>query len=180
MVNLYRITNPNDKFFHELFELYSESFPENERRSQESFVMFLNNKKEFCVNALLQNDLFVGLLNYWIFEDFFYIEHFALSPDSRNQRIGTNVIAFFKSQINLPVVLEVEMPDDVLSIRRIKFYKNLGFFELHDNYMQPPYESGGSSLPMMIMCDDLNFGSTNFERIKETLYREVYRCNVVN
>lgn len=74
-----------------------------------------------------------------------------------------------------PVVLEVEMPEDEMSRRRIGFYARQGFllWEDHD-YMQPPYRAGDAPLPMRLMAwGNLN-AETDFTRVKNAIYSVVY------
>jgi ribosomal protein S18 acetylase RimI-like enzyme len=174
MINFYRINSIDDAFFSEFYELYANSFPSAQRRNWAGLDRELNNEKRFCAHALIQNDLFVGFFNYWTFERFFYIEHFALVPAFRSQKIGTRAMEIFKSQVTLPIVIEVEMPNDADAIRRIKFYEELGFKVLAHYYAQPPYEGGGFLMPMLMMSNDYHFANTHFELIRETLYNEVY------
>ncbi len=74
-----------------------------------------------------------------------------------------------------PVVLEVEMPTDALSKRRIGFYERLGFVLDHHTYFQPPYRSGEAFLEMRLMTyGELNL-ERSFERLKAILYQNVYK-----
>lgn len=50
-----------------------------------------------------------------------------------------------------PVVLEVEMPTEEMSKRRIGFYERLGFVLDHHVYFQPPYRKGEAFLEMRLM-----------------------------
>jgi ribosomal protein S18 acetylase RimI-like enzyme len=126
------------------------------------------------VNALIQEGEFVGLFNYWTFERFYYIEHLAISPKHRSRGIGSEAMGIFMDQIKLPIVLEVEMPNNIIPSRRILFFEKLGFSILSHNYAQPPYDGDGFLLPELIMSNDIHFANTHFEKIKEILYTEVY------
>ena len=88
--------------------------------------------------------------------------------------MGTKAMEIFKSQVSLPIILEVEMPNNPEAIRRIHFYEGLGFNVLSHYYAQPPYEGSGFLTPMLIMSSDLHFANKNFEEIREILYKEVY------
>lgn len=178
MLNFYRINSVSDPLFADLFNLYRLSFSRAERRSWAGLEYELTYEKQFFANALVQNDKFAGLFNYWTFENFYYIEHFAIIPAMRGQHIGTEAMEMFKSQTGLPVIMEVEMPEDPASIRRIEFYKKLGFSVLSNHYAQPPYEGDGFLLPMLLMSNDLHFGATHFERIKKTIYDKVYHYEI--
>jgi len=174
MLNFHRITCVTCPFFSDLYNLYTLAFPANERRSWAGLEFELNYEKRFYAHALVQDDKFVGLFNYWTFDRFYYIEHIAVASTMRGQNIGTEAMKIFKSQTNIPIVFEVEMPNNPTSIRRINFYERLGFSVLSHNYAQPPYEGEEFLLPMQLMSNDLHFANTHFNLIKETLYNKVY------
>jgi ribosomal protein S18 acetylase RimI-like enzyme len=174
MLGFHKISSVSDPFFEKLYNLYIRAFPLNERRSWEGLEHTLLYEKKFNPQVLLQNNQFVGFLNYWTFDRFLYIEHFAIVDNLRNQKIGSEVIGLFKEHAKLPIILEVEIPNNPLATRRIEFYKRLGFSVLSNDYNQPPYEGEGGLIPMQIMCNDVEFGTQYFELIKEILYSKVY------
>lgn len=174
MITFRRIQSVSDPYFTELYELYSTAFPPGERRNWAGLEHELTYEKRFHAHALLQNDLFVGFFNYWTFERFLYLEHFAIDSNLRGQLIGRRVMEIFRNQAQLPIIFEVEMPNNSMAIRRIRFYEDLGYTVLSHYYAQPPYNGTGFLLPMLLMTNDSHFASTHFELIKDTLYRDVY------
>jgi len=98
----------------------------------------------------------------------------AITPKLRNMGNGSEAMNIFMEQINLPIVVEVEMPNNIAASRRILFYERLGFSIMSHNYAQPPYEGNGFLMPELIMSNDIHFANTHFEKIKETLYHKVY------
>jgi ribosomal protein S18 acetylase RimI-like enzyme len=155
--------------------LYIRAFPVSERRSWEGLEHELLYEKKFHPQVLLQDNQFVGFLNYWKFDEFDYIEHFAVTDQMRNKQIGTEAMEIFMKKSNLPIILEVEMPKNSLAERRIKFYERLGFLVLTNEYSQPPYNSEvGDFIPILIMSNDIQFANSHFDLIKETLYDKVY------
>jgi ribosomal protein S18 acetylase RimI-like enzyme len=174
MLNFHRINSVNNQFFSDLFTLYTLVFPPLERRTWAALEYELNFEKRFCVHALIQNGEFVGLFNYWTFDRFYYIEHMAISSKFRNQGIGTKAMTIFMEQTKLPIILEVEMPNNIIASRRILFYEKLGFSIVSHNYAQPPYEGSGFLMPELIMTNDIHFANTHFDKIKEVLYTNVY------
>ena len=155
MLNFHRINSVNSQFFSDLFSLYSLVFPPLERRTWSGLEYELNYEKRFCAHALIQNGEFVGLFNYWTFDRFYYIEHMAISSKHRNQGIGANAMTIFMEQTKLPVILEVEMPNNIIASRRILFYEKLGFSIVSHNYAQPPYEGSGFFMPELILSNDI-------------------------
>ena len=174
MLNFQRINSVSDTHFSNLFNLYSLAFPPLERRTWAGLEYMLNYEKRFNAHALFQNEMFVGFFIHWKFDRFYYVEHFAISSKLRCLGIGSEAMRFFMEQVHLPIVLEVEMPNNIAASRRIHFYERLGFTVLSHNYAQPPYEGSGFLMPELIMSNDIHFANTHFATIKETLYENVY------
>ncbi|MBR4855663.1 MAG: GNAT family N-acetyltransferase [Bacteroidaceae bacterium] len=166
--------NTRSKHYPFVEQLLHEAFPESERRDDDRQRDLTENNLRFhCL--LVQTELLqpVGLLTYWFFDDFVYIEHFAISEAERGKGYGSEAMKLFIEQIELPVILEAEMPhhSNDLPNRRIKFYKRLGFRVCSMQYKQPPYRCTDKWVPMKI----LKYGDMQITRlIKDILYRQVY------
>ena len=175
MIEFQKIENSSDLLFSQMYELYQNAFPAVERRNLDSLAYVLDYEKNLEIDALMKDGDFVGFFNFWTFEQFVYVEHFAVDSKMRGQNIGSEVIQTFLSKINLPVILEVEMPKDAQSVRRIGFYERLGFKVLSHNYAQPYYDGSGKLLPMLLMSNNYHFAENNFNLIKNTVYKNVYQ-----
>ena len=71
--------------------------------------------------------------------------------------------------------LEVEPPETETAKRRIAFYERNGFTLNHFPYMQPPLGEDRDPLPLMIMTTGGAIEKDEFEHIRKTLYKKVYR-----
>ena len=150
------------------------AFPQEDRRDSVLQREFSDYNPRFCNNIILENGNSIGMISYWTMGDFYYIEHFAIDPSLRNGGYGKRVLEMIKKQLKGPIVLEVEEPNDEMSTRRIHFYKRLEFTLHKKPYIQPPYRKGDSGLPMLLMTyGDIDMES-DFEKVKKTLYKEVY------
>lgn len=155
-------------------KLMHTAFPQEERRDTAQQREYSDNNPLFCNNIILEDSKPIGMISYWAMGDFYYIEHFAIDPTLRNGGYGKRVLEAIKEQLQGPIVLEVEEPNDEMSTRRINFYKRLEFVLQEKPYMQPPYRKGDNGLPMFLMTfGDIDMES-NIERVKKTLYKEVY------
>ncbi len=155
---------------------YENSFPEVERRDFPLLMEILSSNERFHVLALmLQDDQYVGFLTYWDFDSFIYAEHFAIEAEKRCGGIGGHCLSRFLEHVAKPVVLEVEMPTNDFSRRRIGFYERLGFTLDSHYYTQPPYHDGGESLELQLMTYNYPLTDELFESVKRILYREVYK-----
>jgi len=175
MISLSKIENVYDSDFEEIYNLYNSAFPSYQRRTWAGLESLFNKKPVFECKCVKSDGEFVGLLHYWTFEKFIYIEHFAIHPDFRNKGIGTAALKTFLATAQLPVVVETETPRTLVASQRIHFYERLGFYMTTNFYMQPPYEGGQVMMSMLIMSNDYHFANKHFNSIKKTLYKEVYK-----
>ena len=117
-----------------------------------------------------------GFLAVWEFESFIYIEHFAVDPALRNSGTGSAMLQELVKQYQKPICLEVELPEDELTRRRIGFYERNGFVFNEYPYIQPPISKGKSPVPLRIMTYKSEITREEFQKMKEILYRRVYKC----
>lgn len=146
--------NQND--IPDILSLYENSFPPEEKRlfkDSYDFIDFLNSKNGiFNVMVCEDNGLFLGFLNYWIFKNFVYVEHFAVKPGLRGKGIGSFMLGEFAKSVSTDIILEVEHPCSAKAESRIKFYERNGFIVNRSfDYIQPPYACGLPPVPMLLM-----------------------------
>lgn len=167
--------------------LYIEAFPFDERRSKESIKELLE-EEYFEFIPIFMAEEFVGFATLWIFENFAYIEHFAIDTKKRNMGIGFDFIRIlqgkemknFNLTFTLPtkkitnIALEVEIPNNEIAKRRVHFYERLDFRILDNYYFQPPYSKDSKGLEMKVMLYSPN-NEVEFNQIKSTLYKYVYK-----
>jgi len=178
MIEIQQIRSKDKRLYHYMEQLLQDSFPHNEYRDLNELLFYTDNRSNFYCNVIYYNKNLIGVLNYWEFAHFFYIEHLAITSQERNKQYGGKVLERLKQILNKPIILEVELPENEDSTRRINFYERHGF-ELWDcEYLQPPYKKGEGFLPLRLMAiGDLNKKS-DFEHIKATLYSEVYNYTI--
>lgn len=174
MIEIKQVKTQDEANYAFVEQLMHTAFPQEERRDTLQQREYSDTHPLFCNNIILEDEKPVGMISYWNMEDFYYIEHFAIDPTLRNGGYGKRVLEAIKEQLQYPIVLEVEEPTDEMSTRRINFYKRLGFILHEKPYMQPPYRKGDSGLPMFLMVYGEMDMDNNFEKVKNTLYKEVY------
>ena len=107
--------------------------------------------------------------------DYRYVEHFSIDESARNGGLGVKAVITFINQSDLPIVLEVERPNDEMSKRRIGFYERLGF-QLHTHdYSQPPYRAADDWLPMRLMSFGEIDMNERYEHVKSHIHKHVYQ-----
>ena len=169
-----QIKSAGDEYVDKLVSLYLEAFPENERHSEENFTKIIGSNPKFRCNAVLMNKEFVGFFNSWNFDFFLFAEHFAILAAIRGNKLGEKVMNMMKQGVDVPVVFEVELPDTEIAVRRIEFYHRLGYEIVPVDYLQPPYNKEENYHPLYLMTDNVDFVLDNFEKIKDTIYKNVY------
>lgn len=175
MLDVSEIRDVHSPIFGRMYDLYQSAFVSVERRTYDGLVKEILDEPLFHSLVFLKDEKFVGFLNYWNFEQFWYIEHFAVDADFRNQQIGTEAMKLFLKSCNLPLLFEVEMPVNDFAKRRIRFYERFGFSVIDKKYAQPPSNHGNSDfLPELLMSNAPDFVNLNFVMIKATLYQQVY------
>jgi len=161
-------------FIEHIENTYTQSFPEAERRDFSLVRGLIDENPSFITYTLLKENKYVGFITAWQFDDFIYVEHFAIDETARNGGIGAIAMKQFLSLHKSPVVLEVEAPTDELSKRRICFYQRLGFQLDYHPYQQPPYRKEEDWLDMLLMSyGEINL-DTRYESVKALLYKHVY------
>lgn len=169
-----QIEDIHDPLLDKVEKTYNASFPEEERRDFSLVRKMIQDNSYFKVFALFKENDYAGFITAWEFDDFFYVEHFAIDESARNGGIGAKAMKQFLLLCNSPVVLEVEMPLDEMSRRRIGFYERLGFkLDGHD-YQQPPYRESEGWLDMRLMSYGEIDLKKSFGNVKEKVYKYVY------
>lgn len=175
MIKFQRIATSDTALYDYMEKLMTTSFPPEEYRSLAELRNYTDAKPHFYCNIILHDDNPIGLITYWDFGHFYYVEHFAIDPSQRNGGHGKNVLSHLCQQINKPIILEVEAPEEEMAIRRINFYKRHGFTLWEKPYMQPPYKPGDGYLPMLLMAYGSLECEKDFEYVKE---RKIGRAHV--
>ncbi len=174
VINYKLVSISTDPLIPAIRQTYEESFPVEERRDFHLIRSLIDTEPKFRMYALHTNDKYAGFISLWNLGDFAYVEHFAIDSSIRNSGIGRRALELIGDISDKPIVLEVEMPRDFFSVRRIAFYERLGY-KLDDHlYFQPPYRLNEQPLEMRLMYRGKVDMAQDFERIKQEIYTHVY------
>ena len=173
MVNIQKLTTNDILKLTKVKKIYENSFPVNERRDFIKLITLLSDIKFQLLAITFENEV-VGMLSKWDFDSFIYIEHFAIASDFRGNGMGSYILQNLLQDEIRQIVLEVELPDDEISLKRIKFYEKFGFHCCQERYIQPPYDKDKESVSMLLMTTQLIDSLQDFQYIKNILYHEVY------
>ncbi len=163
--------------FEQLYELMELSFPTDEYRERTGQEKLLDDPMYTVYSETADNGKLKAVICAWDFNDFLYIEHFAVRPEYRNCGTGSNMLKKIVAECGKRVCLEVELPDTDMAKRRIKFYQRNGFFINEYPYVQPAMGKGKKEVPLSIMTTQGEITAEEFERIRSALYKVVYKCD---
>lgn len=163
--------------FPQVWEIMQSSFPQTERRTRAAQEALLQNPY-YQLYGYKKAGVTAAFFAVWRFEDFLFVEHFAVAESQRNGGIGAKLLKELLALLHMPTVLEVELPMEELPRRRIRFYERNGFVQNAYDYLQPPMQEGNAELPLRLMSYPEQLGQEQFEAVREKLYREVYNVSV--
>jgi GNAT superfamily N-acetyltransferase len=152
------------------------SFASIEVRPYEMQLALLNNPNYKILVSLDGNKNIQGFIAEWAFEEFIFLEHFAVQPELRGAGIGKTIMQSHLQNVEKPVIIEVESDETEISARRINFYKRLGFHLNDYGYYQPFMQrSPEDKIYLKIMSYPMPVNQESFPAIKRKIFREVYR-----
>lgn len=164
------ITSPE---FDEIFTLMESAFPKEERRTFDGQKKLLKNQY-YHLLVRKDNDEITAFFAYWDLPHILFGEHFTVSDSLRNKGIGGIMLNKLKAQSEKPFVLEVELPENDISKRRISFYKRHNLVLNHYEYYLPPQQDGCDKVPLLIMSSNKSLDNKEFSLAEYELYHYVY------
>lgn len=163
-----------EKTFDEIFPLLEEAFPVTELRIKADQRNLLQEEK-YYLYGVRKNGEFAAVFATWEIDDFLYIEHFAVKKEYRNGGYGGNLLDTLLEEKGRPMVLEVEVPEDEMTRRRIRFYERHGLVYNDYPYLQPPMRKGQEMLPLRFMTKPAAIDEKTYERYRTQIYKFVYK-----
>ena len=179
MLQLIKVTSQASPHWDSLVSIYLDAFPIDERRPLESIAHLLATEPRYAMYAICDEDArrtsgdALGLLTTWSFDEFVYVEHFAISSSLRSQGYGTEALSTFIQSQQKPLILEAEPPTDETTRRRIRFYERHGLTLFDFPYVQPAYTAESQPVPLCLM-GTLDPAVTPLAQVSRVLHSEVY------
>lgn len=163
--------------FEQVYRIMEASFPPDEHRPYEEQQELLDNSNyQIYVAKETDNSLEIqGFMAVWRFDGLGFIEHFAVDNKYRNSGLGSRMLQEINEHLTGRICLEVELPDNEISKRRIAFYQRNGLYYNDYPYIQPAISKGRNPIPLRIMTSGGEVTEAEYERIRDILYREVYK-----
>ncbi|MFR6424532.1 MAG: GNAT family N-acetyltransferase [Oscillospiraceae bacterium] len=139
--------------FDAVYRLLTQSFPADGAARTRSGSARCLSDSAYRVDILRAPDGGVqALIASWDFDDFVFLEHFAVDPACRSGGIGGQMLDAMLARCGKRACLEAELPETELAARRIGFYERHGFTVNADySYFQPALAPGGSPIPLYLL-----------------------------
>lgn len=177
-MNNYKLKKITVDDFDSLYKIMEDSFPSIERRTYDEQKSLFNNDIYNVIGYIDECGSVLAFLAFWKFNNFNFIEHFAVNNSLRGKGVGTTLLKKYLDNNNNLTVLEVELPEDNISTRRIKYYERIGMKLNEYDYLQPPLQEGKPLLPLKIMSYEKYIEHREFIELRNVLYRSVYKYGV--
>ena len=162
-----------EKDFDIVYSKMTSAFPYEERRDSYDEKECLKDKR-FKLLSIYDNDIAVGFTALWVLDGFVFLEHIAIDEDKRSSGYGSKAIELIKETFDLPIILEAEAPVTEQQIKRIAFYKRLGFNVNDYDYTQPSYH-GGECVPLMLLSFPDPMTDADFDKFIEETRKSAYK-----
>ena len=135
--------------WNKVWKLYEDSFPIAERRREEDQLRAFADDRFFPLSAWSGGEL-VGLLFYWEWDSYRYLEHLAVNPKLRGQGFGSQLLRHLRNSDHM-VILEIDPLVNELSVRRLQFYEKVGFSLTPYRFEHLPYRLDVQPIELLIL-----------------------------
>lgn len=168
-----RIVSKDDKYFSKMISIYNYSFPEFEKRTLVNQIEVLNDESYKCI-VVCENNILVGIILYWDFENYKYVEHLAIDKDLRGKSYGSKILKEFCND-NKTIILEIDPPIDEVSVKRLKFYNKLGFVMQEFNHIHPPYRLGYEGHKLKVLSFNRELSKSEYYEFNDFLKNRIMK-----
>lgn len=159
-------------FEKEVWDLYEASFPLCEQRSLHQHIKAIDDEA-FHAMVITENDEFIGLLFYWLYDDkYCYGEFLATLPEKRFGGYGAKAVEKFK-EMGYITLIEIEPQVDEMTTRRRGFYERQGFIMNNHAHIHPSYRPTTSAHELQIMSYPRLLTNEEFLRFRHFLLDKV-------
>lgn len=131
-------TKIDNSEFNTIYNDMIEQFPAEELKSYDRFCELINSGK-YIINLVEDGGSPIGYVIFSEVNGSLWLDYFAVFKKYHSKGYGSRIIKALAGEHCKGIYLEVEKPDEDVpnTIRRIKFYKNLGAEKLDYNYFYP-------------------------------------------
>lgn len=169
-----RIENEHSPYFPLIWNTYESSFPESERRFLPAQKAVFENPNYRLDVWFDENGAFVGLMDWWEYGGFRYVEHLAIAPEARSGGFGSKILKSWIDSSEKPVFLEIDKVRDEISQRRLNFYRRLGFVENPMEHEQPHFQGTGEKVSLRVLSYPEGMSEAEYGELLAALQKDVW------
>ena len=163
------------KQFDEVYTFFQQAFIPAELRDYDEMKMLFE-KGLFVIYGEYEDDYLLAAMIVWELEHCVYLENFAVSEKARGKGIGSFVLKeFTRLYKDCFLFMEVEVPYDSISRRRIQFYEKNGYLSNRYTYIQPPFRKDDEPVHLTFMTYPSCMNEEQCHDIKEEIFKVVYQ-----
>lgn len=151
--------------------LYRRSFPAHELRLWPDQQAVMNDPLYHFALCLLDGAL-AGLILYWDFGAYIYVEHFCVEPTMRGHGLGTLILAELAKK-GKPIILEIDPLTDDVAVRRKGFYERCGYVANGFAHVHPPYQAANHGHALIVMSHPRALSQAEFDTFTVDLREKV-------
>lgn len=135
--------------WNKVWKLYEDSFPLAERRRREDHLRACADEQFFPLSAWEGSQL-VGILFYWEWDSYRYLEYLAVNPELRGHGYGSQMLQYLRDSDHT-IILEIDPLINEQSVRRLQFYERAGFTLTPYRFVHLPYRLEGQPIELLIL-----------------------------
>ncbi len=144
-----RIEQAESAKWDKVWNLYEESFPVAERRKLKDHLRASEDKR-FHPLSIWDNNLLIGIIFYWEWDSYRYIEYLAVSPNLHGHGYGSQIIKKIRDSEHT-TILEIDPLINELTVRRLQFYERAGFTLTPYRFTHLPYRLDSTPQELLIL-----------------------------
>lgn len=151
--------------------LYRRSFPAHELRLWPDQQAVMNDPL-YHFDLCLLDGAQAGLILYWDFGAYIYVEHFCVEPTMRGHGLGTLILAELAKK-SRPIILEIDPLTDDVAVRRKGFYERCGYIANGFAHVHPPYQAANHGHALIVMSHPRALSQAEFDTFTVDLREKV-------
>ncbi len=148
-MDFFRIDPNETERWNKVWVLYEESFPPAERRKINDHLRACADERFFPLSAWDGREL-VGLLFFWEWNSYRYLEHLAVPPSLRGHGFGSQMLSYLRDSAHT-IILEIDPLINELSVRRLQFYERAGYTLTPFRFVHLPYRLEAQPQELLIL-----------------------------
>ena len=144
-----RIEADDKERWNKVWDLYEKSFPVAEIRKKDDHLRACSDERFFPLSAWEGQQL-IGLMFFWEWDSYRYLEHLAVNPDLRGNGYGSQLVRYLRNSDHT-IILEIDPLVNELSVRRLQFYERASYTLTPYRFVHLPYRIDGQEQELLIL-----------------------------